>query len=236
MVFFSFDEHVFSHPWEKVVEAALRKYPNPESPNVTGTDVFERKVDEKGRLCSQRIISSLWSNSYLNLIEKVAGLDMKKTFHAIEYSVLDPKERSFELSSRNYNFMDYITVDEKLVYQPHATDPNMTVLKQQWHITCKNLSFVSFFENAMGTTMMAASVKGRQGIEYVINQVREEVERIASAPIEEMQTLATNTMKEINSFQQSIGGMGRRWEENLHEELNEFIAKSGSNLIEQPQN
>uniref|UniRef100_H2YJ16 PRELI/MSF1 domain-containing protein n=1 Tax=Ciona savignyi TaxID=51511 RepID=H2YJ16_CIOSA len=215
MVFFSFDEHIFSHPWEKVVEAALRKYPNPESPNVTGTDVFERKVDEK-----------------------VAGLDMKKTFHAVEYSVLDPKEKSYELSSRNYNFMDYITVDEKLVYTPHSTDPNMTVLKQQWHITCKNLSFVSFFENAMGSTMMAASVKGRQGIEYVINQVREEVERIAAAPIEEIQSLATNTMKEINSFQQSIGDMGKRWEENLHDELQEFISKSGSspNIVEQTGN
>lgn len=53
------------------MEAALRKYPNPETPNVLGTDVYERKLDAEGKLHSKRIISSIWSNSYTEFMAKV---------------------------------------------------------------------------------------------------------------------------------------------------------------------
>nr|CAB3266369.1 protein slowmo homolog 1-like [Phallusia mammillata] len=230
MVFLSFDEHLFNHPWEKVVEAALRKYPNPETPNVLGTDVYERKLDADGKLHSKRIISSIWSNSYTEFMAKFVGIDFTKTVHAIECSVLDPKEKSFKLSSKNYNFLDYIVVDETLTYTPDEKDPNSTLLRQQWKVTCKNLSFTGFLENAMGTTMMSTASKGRQGIEFVINQVREEVDRLTSSPaIGEMQQIATNTLTNV---QQSIGDMGKKWEESLHEELQEFI--NNPSLITEP--
>jgi len=153
MVWFSLDEHKFDHSWENVVEAALRKYPNPESKNVIGTDIFDRHIDSNGKLHSRRLITSIWSNTYTEWMSKLIGIDLTKTLHAFEYSILDPQNKSFELSSRNYNFLDYIVVDEKLIYSPHPADPSSTLLKQEWHVTCKNLSFTSFLENAMGTTM-----------------------------------------------------------------------------------
>lgn len=48
-----------SHPWETVTQAAWRKYPNPISQGVIGTDVIERRVVE-GVLHSHRIVSSKW--------------------------------------------------------------------------------------------------------------------------------------------------------------------------------
>lgn len=50
---------VYSHTWETVTQAAWRKYPNPLSPNIIGTDVVERKVED-GILITHRLISSKW--------------------------------------------------------------------------------------------------------------------------------------------------------------------------------
>jgi len=35
--------------------------------------------------------------------------------------------------------------------------------------------------------------------------------------------MAATTMKDLSNVQQSIEGIGKKWEENLHEELQEFI-------------
>lgn len=43
-----------------VIKAAMRKYPNPMNPCVVGVDVLERSVDGRGRLHSQRLLSTEW--------------------------------------------------------------------------------------------------------------------------------------------------------------------------------
>lgn len=49
-----------SHPWDTVIKAAMRKYPNPMNPCVVGVDVLERSVDGRGRLHSHRLLSTEW--------------------------------------------------------------------------------------------------------------------------------------------------------------------------------
>jgi hypothetical protein len=49
-----------SHPWDTVIKAAMRKYPNPMNPCVVGVDVLERGVDSRGRLHSLRLLSTEW--------------------------------------------------------------------------------------------------------------------------------------------------------------------------------
>merc|ERR1712136_721377 len=124
-----------------------------------------------------------------------------------------------------------------------------TILKQEWKITCQNLTFNSFLENSMGTTMKSNASKGRAGVEWVINYIKEEVENlnvpsleiIATKSLEEInetlegvQTIATKSIEEIGdtieTLPQNIEKIGKKWEENLHEELQEFI-KSGPSLI-----
>lgn len=53
-------EYVFSYPWEKVVTAAIQKYPNPENDNVTGIDVINQQV-RNGQLHSERILQTKFS-------------------------------------------------------------------------------------------------------------------------------------------------------------------------------
>lgn len=49
----------FSHPWETVTQAAWRKYPNPMTPSIIGTDVVDRKVVD-GVLHTHRLVQSKW--------------------------------------------------------------------------------------------------------------------------------------------------------------------------------
>lgn len=49
-----------SHPWETVMTAAMRKYPNPMNPSVVGVDVLDRHVDPSGKLHSHRLLSTEW--------------------------------------------------------------------------------------------------------------------------------------------------------------------------------
>jgi hypothetical protein len=51
-------EHTFGHTWEQITKAVWRKYPNPMNPNVVGTDVLERHVDEQGVLHSHRLLTT----------------------------------------------------------------------------------------------------------------------------------------------------------------------------------
>lgn len=57
---FCFMQHVCSYPWETVIKAAMRKYPNPMNPNVVGVDVLDRNLDAEGRLHSHRLLSTEW--------------------------------------------------------------------------------------------------------------------------------------------------------------------------------
>jgi len=197
MVWISFDEHIFKHPWEKVVEAAIRKYPNPETPNVVSTDVIERKIDNEGKLHSTRMISSVWGGSTMEFIAKMTGkCGLLKTIHAIEYSTVDVNKRSYSLTSRNYNLMDYVVIDERLTYTAHPSIPDTTTLKQEWHVTVKNLSFTSFLENLTGRSMKSMAVNGRKGIEYVIDQLTEEVDQMRP----KMQTLARKLEENLENL------------------------------------
>lgn len=49
-----------SYPWETVIKAAMRKYPNPMNPSVVGVDVLDRNLDKHGRLHSHRLLSTEW--------------------------------------------------------------------------------------------------------------------------------------------------------------------------------
>uniref|UniRef100_A0A8C3C322 PRELI/MSF1 domain-containing protein n=1 Tax=Cairina moschata TaxID=8855 RepID=A0A8C3C322_CAIMO len=79
------------HPWDTVIKAAMRKYPNPMNPCVVGVDVLDRSLDNQGRLHSHRLLSTEWglprTSRTLTYIE--------------EHSVVDPVEKKMELCSTN---------------------------------------------------------------------------------------------------------------------------------------
>lgn len=73
-----------SHPWDTVIKAAMRKYPNPMNPCVVGVDVLERSVDGRGRLHSHRLLSTEWGLP--SLVRAVSPLGAQLHQHSLVYT------------------------------------------------------------------------------------------------------------------------------------------------------
>ncbi|CAH1779300.1 unnamed protein product [Owenia fusiformis] len=180
-------EHAFSHPWETVVQAAWRKYPNPHNTSVVGIDVVDRKVD-KGILKSHRLLSTEWGLP--DWAARLIGKD--KIAYGSEYSEVDSTSRSMTLKSRNITFCNYISIDETLIYQPHPEDQNRTLLKQEARVTVKNLALCSYFENLLTNNISKKADKGREAMEWVISKIKAETVDLSQAARQSMDSVMHN--------------------------------------------
>ncbi|XP_017531019.3 PRELI domain containing protein 3A isoform X4 [Manis javanica] len=171
-------EHVFGHPWDTVIKAAMRKYPNPMNPCVVGVDVLERSVDSRGRLHSHRLLSTEWGLPGLVRAHRdrlqpgciicwILGTSRTLTYIK-EHSIVDPVEKKMELCSTNITLTNLVSVNERLVYTPHPENPEMTVLTQEAIITVKGISLGSYLESLMANTISSNAQKGWAAIEWII--------------------------------------------------------------------
>ncbi|XP_002757078.1 PRELI domain containing protein 3A isoform X1 [Callithrix jacchus] len=158
-------EHVFGHPWDTVIQAAMRKYPNPMNPSVLGVDVLQRRVDGRGRLHSLRLLSTEWGLP--GLVRAILGTSRTLTYIQ-EHSVVDPVEKKMELCSTNITLTNLVSVNERLVYIPHPENPEMTMLTQEAVITVKGISLGSYLESLMANTISSNAKKGWAAIEWII--------------------------------------------------------------------
>ncbi|KAG7229429.1 hypothetical protein INR49_012820 [Caranx melampygus] len=149
-------EHVFSYPWETVIKAAMRKYPNPMNPNVVGVDVLDRGLDTEGRLHSHRLLSTEWGLPAI--VRAILGTNQTQTY-VKEHSIVDPEEKKMELCSTNITLTNLISVDERLLYRPHPDNPEVTILTQEAIITVKGVSLSSYLEGMMARRMSANARK-----------------------------------------------------------------------------
>ncbi|XP_017264058.1 PRELI domain containing protein 3B [Kryptolebias marmoratus] len=170
-------EHIFNHPWEMVTKAAMQKYPNPMNPSVVGVDVLDRSIDQKGCLHSKRLLSTEWGLP--SIVKSLIGNPRTCTYIQ-EHSVVDPKEKTFELKSTNITFTNMVSVDEKLTYKPHPEDPEKTVLTQEAIISVKGISLSSYLEGVMANTISTNAGKGREAMEWVIRRLNTEIEELAA--------------------------------------------------------
>ncbi|KAK2491510.1 hypothetical protein MC885_010063 [Smutsia gigantea] len=146
----------FRHPWDTVIKAAMRKYPNPMNPCVVGVDVLERSVDGRGRLHSHRLLSTEWGLP--GLVRAILGTSRTLTYIK-EHSIVDPVEKKMELCSTNITLTNLVSVNERLVYTPHPENPKMTVLTQEAIITVKGISLGSYLESLMANTISSNAQK-----------------------------------------------------------------------------
>ncbi|XP_029694247.1 PRELI domain containing protein 3A isoform X1 [Takifugu rubripes] len=149
-----------SYPWETVIKAAMRKYPNPMNPNVIGVDVLERNLDEGGRLHSHRLLSTEWGLPAI--VRAILGTSRTETY-VKEHSIVDPEQKRMELCSTNITLTNWISVDERLVYRPQPNNPAFTVLTQEAIITVKGVSLSSYLEGMMARRMSANARKDSGG-------------------------------------------------------------------------
>ncbi|XP_024900651.1 PRELI domain containing protein 3A isoform X1 [Pteropus alecto] len=134
----------------------MRKYPNPMNPCVVGVDVLERSVDGRGRLHSQRLLSTEWGLP--RLVRAILGTSRTLTYIK-EHSVVDPVEKKMELCSTNITLTNLVSVNERLVYTTHPENPEMTVLTQEAIITVKGISLGSYLESLMANTISSNAKK-----------------------------------------------------------------------------
>ncbi|NXL29130.1 PLD3A protein, partial [Glaucidium brasilianum] len=167
----------YRHPWDTVIKAAMRKYPNPMNPCVVGVDVLDRSLDNQGRLHSHRLLSTEWGLP--SIVKAILGTSRTLTYIE-EHSVVDPVEKKMELCSTNITLTNLVSVDERLVYTPHPENPEKTVLTQEAIITVKGISLSSYLESLMASTISSNARKGRDALEWVISKLNTELEELKS--------------------------------------------------------
>uniref|UniRef100_A0A3Q3WL66 PRELI/MSF1 domain-containing protein n=1 Tax=Mola mola TaxID=94237 RepID=A0A3Q3WL66_MOLML len=170
-------EHIFNHPWETVTKAAMQKYPNPMNPSVIGVDVLDRDIDKQGRLRSKRLLSTEWGLP--SIVKSIIGNTRTYTYIQ-ENSIVDPKEKIFELQSTNITFTNMVSVDERLTYKPHPENKDKTILTQEAIISVKGISLSSYLEGVMASTISVNAGKGREAMEWVIRRLNAEIEELAA--------------------------------------------------------
>jgi len=164
-------EHVFDHPWETVAKAAVQKYPNPLNTNVTGIDVVERRIDSLQRIRSHRLIQTTWHVS-LWIARLLGG---NRTCLGSEHSCIDRAQRRMSLQSRNLTFSNVVSIDERLTYTPHPSEPERkTLLQQEAIITVgQHMPLIDYLESLVFNTINTNAHKGRQAIEFVIERMQQ---------------------------------------------------------------
>jgi hypothetical protein len=179
-------EHVFDHPWHTVVHAAWRKYPNPLKPEVVGLDVIDRKVDENGILRTNRVFSTEWHIPYW--VTRCIGLQNPN--YSYERSEVDRKGQRMVLQTTNLNCTNFVSVDETLIYRPHPDHPDKTILEQSATVSIRGIPLIDFMEDTLASTMRNNSNKGKQAMEWVIDNIKKEYDGFSKKLLTEFNELA----------------------------------------------
>lgn len=170
-------EHVYLHPWERVTAANWRKFADPENrsrlPHIVEVDTVNRTLDlGSGRLYSTRLITVNTPGPWW--VQKIIG---QNVCHSIESSVVDVKNRSMEMVTRNVTLKNFIEVEEKCSFVPHPQQPQWTLFKQETSIRCATLSALASMaekvEQRCAEKFLQNSIKGREVMERICNHYME---------------------------------------------------------------
>jgi len=187
-------DHVFEHPWETVVHAAFRKYPNPMNKAITAIDVVRQDVD-KGVIKSERLLQSKFQIP--SWVTKLTGFAGQQYSH--EYTEIDPASRSMTLTTRNLNATSFLRVDERLTYTPDPSDPQRTILKQEASVSVNLPTFTGYCESAFMNVYQSNALKGRTGVEWVIESLKKEYNEISSRVTSEMHDFSNKMASHFHS-------------------------------------
>jgi len=141
------------------------------NPAVVGIDVIDRRL-ESGILTTHRLITTEWG--FPSWASRLLGGDQAS--FASEHSAVNPETKTTTLMSRNLTFCNELSIIEKLTYEPHPTQENTTLLKQEAMITVHGVPLSSYIEDFISTTISGNANKGRQAMEWVIGKINCEVE------------------------------------------------------------
>lgn len=184
------------------MRAAYRKYPNPCNPAVKGVDVVNRSVCPQGTIKSHRLLSTEFPLP--EVAARIIG-SPEKNFIS-EHSTLNARNKMFKLESRNLTLGHLVTVHERMEYFPHPQDRSKTCLKQ--HSTVKvNVPFLSgYLERLLIENFEKNAMKGRNGMEWVIDRIKEEdsSNKVKQESSDILTQLETKFKREAEDLKQSM--------------------------------
>ena len=222
-------EHTFTHPWNKVTEAAWRKYPNEQNTNVVAIDVIDRKCTADGVLSTTRIFGSHW-----NLPRVITSLfGMPEMCYAVEQSVVDMKNKKMTLKMVNYTFWGMLACEETLVYEPSKESRSETSLTQSAKISVNGIHFSNYFEGIIVNNFEGNSKKGQSALDQVLSKIK--IENMLDAVNFEINELSSEIDKIDAEYHvtERLQKLGEELEEAasfINSELHQFSSKIKSDL------
>ncbi|NXD08998.1 PLD3A protein, partial [Nothocercus nigrocapillus] len=164
----------FRHPWDTVIKAAMRKYPNPMNPCVVGVDVLDRSLDSRGRLHSHRLLSTEWGLP--SIVRAILGTSRTLTYIE-ERSVVDPVEKKMELCSTNgCRSLRKLPAAETGSVRCSSGRNSETRSKEK-----KRFFFLRNPDlTGLATKISEFRIKGRDALEWVISKLNTELEELKS--------------------------------------------------------
>ncbi|CAI0450064.1 unnamed protein product [Linum tenue] len=172
-------EHVYKHPWERVTSASWRKFSDPENKrtlnHILAVETLNQKLDpQTGKLYTTRALTVHAPGPWF--LHKIVGQDI---CNCVESTVVDGRNKSMQLSTRNISLEKFIEVEESIRYDPHPDNPSgWTICRQQTSIRIKPLSALASMaeklEQKCAERFMQNSVKGREVMERICKYLESE--------------------------------------------------------------
>ncbi|KYQ49991.1 Protein real-time [Trachymyrmex zeteki] len=163
---------VYKHPFALVMMAYERRFPTcPQIPVFIGCEIMldEESEDSAVRTTERRCKLNVEAPY---ILKKIIGVDF---VYFIQRNVLNRRNSVLEIEAYNESFSTRVTVIEKFKYFIHPENPEWTCFEQTASLDIKNFFG---FENSMEKLAMkqyAQNIaKGKEIIEYFINQLKEE--------------------------------------------------------------
>ncbi|CAO3696145.1 hypothetical protein G6F56_003454 [Rhizopus delemar] len=161
--------HTFHYEWNLVSAAQWQKYPNDHCPHVQHVDVLNRTLDpESGVLTTERLITV--KQNVPKIILKIMGAG--ETQYVRELSQINPKTKTFTLTSENLSLCNIMKCNEEISYIVSPEDPQKTQFIQQATMTVGSLfsRWESIIEDFSIKRFQQNAQVGREGFLHVLER------------------------------------------------------------------
>eukprot|EP01130_Rhizamoeba_saxonica_P000995 TRINITY_DN10871_c0_g1_i1.p1 TRINITY_DN10871_c0_g1~~TRINITY_DN10871_c0_g1_i1.p1 ORF type:complete len:204 (-),score=32.05 TRINITY_DN10871_c0_g1_i1:25-636(-) len=162
--------HVYQAGWKNVFLASWLKYPTPSRPDILSVDIINKEFNnEKGILTSTRLM--IIKNSVPSWVRWI--INCPEHLYFVEESIINLKEQSFVLETKNLSLTNIFNLEEKCIYKPNALNTNWTNFKQLYTATVHS-RLPRRLEVFMCQTAVDNASKGRKIMENTIDYVKRE--------------------------------------------------------------
>jgi hypothetical protein len=137
------------------------------SKHVLTEDVVHRRVDRNGCLFTKKLLSK--TNACPKWAERFISA---RSLFIIEESIVDPVKKTLITYTRNISCLNYMSIEEKVVYRPTGPNDNWTVAERIAWINSSYGYGISRAVQAFGYERFRKNVKkATRGFQFVLDSM-----------------------------------------------------------------